>query len=103
MVDFYLIIDEVVQFKDKIEMAIVYNCTEPLQEEKERKAEKDSNYNPDEDVTPYPVFILRKCHQSEHPCRIFIDHIGRVYDTWKEYVDDNKLPDCQMIVPRGGR
>lgn len=96
-------LDEVAEFKDNIEIAIVYNCTEPLPKVKEKRLKKDSNYKPEADVTPYPIFVLRKCHESTDPCRIFIDHTGRVYETWLEYLSENKLPDCQMTVPKGGR
>lgn len=52
---------------------------------------------------PVPIFVLRKCHGSANPCRVFVDHTGRTYDTWEEYKNRNKLHECEMILPLNGR
>ncbi|RZC37512.1 hypothetical protein BDFB_008295, partial [Asbolus verrucosus] len=91
------------KWNDRVVISVVYNCTEPLQSEKERRAKKYDDYDPDYDLNPLPIFILRKCKHSSSPCRIFIDHTGRVYGTWDEYLTKNKLPKCNMILPKNGR
>ena len=78
-------------------------CTEPLPEEKAQRAKKYSDYDPYTDLTPFPVFVLRKCKNCKNPCRIFIDDVGRVYDSWNGYLANNKLPKCRMIFPKNGR
>lgn len=76
---------------NKIEISYIYNCLEPV------KSTSDSIIN------PIPIFVIRKCRDSEHPCRIFVDHTGRVYQTWKGYIEDVKLPECRMILPYQGK
>lgn len=98
-----LFVDEVAEFKDKVIISIIYNCTEPLEKDRLKRMKSNSNYKAHEDILQYPVFILRKCQNSENPCRIFIDHIGRVYTSWDEYLSKNKLSKCIMVVPKDGR
>ncbi|XP_048523532.1 uncharacterized protein LOC109540647 isoform X1 [Dendroctonus ponderosae] len=93
----------IAEFKDHIEIAFVFNCLVPLNGAKIKKAEKDPNYNPKSDFSPVPVFILRKCRNSEKPCRIIIDIDERVYSSWANYLTKNKHPECRMIFPRNGR
>ncbi|XP_056646597.1 uncharacterized protein LOC130451540 isoform X1 [Diorhabda sublineata] len=88
---------------DQVEISFIYNVMEPLPNEKKSRAKKYPNYNPKVDISPVPIFVLRKCKDSEDPCRIFIDEIGRVYDTWQLYIENNKLPECIMILPKNGR
>lgn len=85
-------------------MSIIFNCTELLPDDKQkRKIDQGNKYNPNDNITPYPIFILRKCRGSREPCRIYIDHMARVYKTFKEYIEKNKLPKCTMTVPVNGR
>ncbi|CAD1468867.1 unnamed protein product, partial [Heterotrigona itama] len=32
----------------------------------------------------------------------YIDNEGRLYKTWKDYTANNRLPQCTMILPKGG-
>lgn len=98
-----LFLELITEFKDHIEMAFVFNCLVPLDSEKIRKGKQDASYNPKLDYYPAPVFILRKCRNSQNPCRIIIDIDERVYTSWKNYLRENKHPDCIMIFPRDGR
>ena len=84
-------------------MSFIYNCTEPLPSEKQKRSKKFKDYNPTTDLTPIPLFVLCKCKNSENPCRIIIDDSGRVYKTWSAYLARNKLPECEMILPLNGR
>lgn len=52
---------------------------------------------------PLPIFIVRKCKSDTNPCRLFIDLDLRVYTSWANYLQKNKLPKCKMIVPQCGR
>ncbi|KAI4461600.1 hypothetical protein MML48_5g00013637 [Holotrichia oblita] len=97
------------KWNDRIVITFIYNCTEPLAQEKDKKKEKDENYNPDNDFIPVPVIVLRKCKRNKkeingkRPCRVFIDSNGRVYQSWDYYLKNNVLPRCQMIYPRDGK
>lgn len=81
----------------------------PKEKEKRLKeAQKNKiDYDPETDILPLPIFVLRKCilsvSKNSNPCRIFIDHDLRVYNTWKEYITNNKLPPCKMTLPINGR
>lgn len=96
-------LDKIAEFKDLIDVAFIYNCTEPLPSEKIKRSKKYGDYNPNTDVTTVPIFVLRKCRGSDNPCRIFVDDCGRIYKTWEDYLVRNKLPECHMTVPLNGR
>ncbi|XP_064211943.1 uncharacterized protein LOC100141681 [Tribolium castaneum] len=93
------------KWTDRVILSIIYNCTEPLPsvKQKRKKNTKYEDYNPNTDLTPVPIFILRKCKNSDNPCRVIIDDGGRVYRTWNSYLTENKLPECEMILPLNGR
>ncbi|XP_018569135.1 uncharacterized protein LOC108909309 isoform X1 [Anoplophora glabripennis] len=93
----------IAQDRDRVEISFIYNCTEPLPSEKMERAKKYEDYNPNTDLMPVPIFVLRKCHRSSNPCRLFIDHMGRIYETWEEYKNRNKLHECEMVLPLNGR
>ncbi|XP_063908497.1 uncharacterized protein LOC135126394 [Zophobas morio] len=93
----------IAKWQDRVIISFIYVCTEPLPEEKAQRAKKYSDYDPYTDLTPFPVFVLRKCKNCKNPCRIFIDDVGRVYDSWNGYLANNKLPKCRMIFPKNGR
>lgn len=73
-----------------------------MPEEKIRRAKKYPDYNPNTDIFPVPVFVIRKCRGSNNPCRIYIDSGNRAYDSWKDYIEGNKLNKCTMVLPLGG-
>lgn len=35
-------------------------------------------------------------------CRVYIDHDARVYQNWKSYLTENKLPKGVLVVPKNG-
>lgn len=81
--------------KGHITISFIYNCLEPLE-----KSDTDSDQ---QCIGIVPVFVLRKCIHNKEACRVFIDHDLRVYNTWKEYMYDNKLGECVMVLPKDGR
>ncbi|CAH1109691.1 unnamed protein product [Psylliodes chrysocephalus] len=94
---------EISEYKDQIELSTLFNCTEPLSDDKNSRKKKNPNYNPNTDILPIPIFVLRKCRGSDNPCRIFIDDVGRKYENWKAYIENNKLGKCVMVLPKNGR
>ncbi|XP_060536449.1 uncharacterized protein LOC132708259 isoform X2 [Cylas formicarius] len=94
---------KIAEYQDRVEIAFIYNCTQPLPKERLKRASKYVKYNPKTDITPVPVFVLRKCRGSKNNCRIFIDDCCRVYQSWRQYLTRNKLPECEMTVPSDGR
>ncbi|VEN62899.1 unnamed protein product [Callosobruchus maculatus] len=95
--------NQIAEYKDEVQISFIYVCIEPLPAEKIKRANKDKEYNPKTDLMPLPIFVLRKCRESENPCRIFIDHTGRTYENWDEYIERNKLHACEMVLPKNGR
>jgi hypothetical protein len=98
-----MLLDLIAKWKDRVVISFIYMCTEPLPEEKQKRAIKYPDYNPSCDFTLLPIFVLRKCKNSTNPCRVIIDNVGRVYKTWNDFLDENKLPECEMIFPKNGR
>ncbi|KAF5306470.1 hypothetical protein FQR65_LT18566 [Abscondita terminalis] len=91
------------EWKDRVVISFIYNCLEPLPELQLEKANKIKDYNPYTDIRPTPIFVIRKCKNSVHPCRIFVDCDNRVYSSWKDYITNNKLEKAMMVLPKGGR
>nr|XP_022908568.1 uncharacterized protein LOC111419914 [Onthophagus taurus] len=82
--------NEYSKWNDRIVISFIYNCTEST---------KSFIGN----MTPIPVFSIRKCKGSKNSCRKYIDLDLRVYNSWKHYLIKNKMPKCNMIVPKNGR
>ncbi|KAF2896019.1 hypothetical protein ILUMI_10166 [Ignelater luminosus] len=91
------------EWKDQVFVSFIYNCLEPMPEEKIARAKKYPDYNPNTDMSPVPVYVIRKCIGSDNPCRVFIDSDNRMYNSWEDYIEDNKLHKCTMVLPRTGR
>ncbi|KAF5304628.1 hypothetical protein FQR65_LT07910 [Abscondita terminalis] len=91
------------KWRNRIVVSFIYNCLEPLDTERKRRAKKHPNYDPYTDIMPLPIFVIRKCKSEINPCRIFIDHDDRVYFTWSDYINNNKLHKCIMVLPKEGR
>ncbi|KAK4885967.1 hypothetical protein RN001_002238 [Aquatica leii] len=91
------------EWKNRIIVSFIYNCSEPLPDEKLKRSIKVSNYNPYTDINPIPIFVIQKCLNSQNSCRIFVDCDNRVYSSWEDYISNNKLQKCMMILPKNGR
>ncbi|CAG9838624.1 unnamed protein product [Diabrotica balteata] len=92
------------EYQDQVELAFIYVVLEPTDKQATISRKKDPNYNPRVDISPIPIFVLRKCRvQKGEACRIFIDHGGRVYSNWQDYLKNNKLPESIMVLPLNGR
>lgn len=59
-----------------------------------------------------PLFVVKKCSRSSKgqksfnltdTCSIFIDDVPRVYQSWRQFLDKNKLPKCTMYCPANGK
>lgn len=36
-------------------------------------------------------------------CNVFIDELARVYQSWNQFLKNNKLPKCKMYCPVNGQ
>lgn len=54
----------------------------------------------------HPVFRVQKCVKNGSDergcCAIFIDELGRVYEHWDDFMENNKFDDCIMLTPTNG-
>ncbi|XP_050513531.1 uncharacterized protein LOC126889339 isoform X2 [Diabrotica virgifera virgifera] len=92
------------EYQDQVELAFIYVVLEPTEKQATDRMKQNPNYNPRIDISPIPIFVLRKCRQEEgEACRIFIDHNGRVYSNWQDYLKNNKLSESIMVLPLNGR
>ncbi|XP_072397360.1 uncharacterized protein [Diabrotica undecimpunctata] len=92
------------EYQDQVELAFIYVVLEPTHTQAADRRREDPNYNPRTDISPIPIFVLRKCRvEKGEACRIFIDHGGRVYSNWQDYLTNNKLPESIMVLPKNGR
>ncbi|KAK5647773.1 hypothetical protein RI129_002665 [Pyrocoelia pectoralis] len=91
------------EWLDCVTIAFVFNCLKPLPSEVKKRKKQYSDYDEYTDIMPIPVYIIRKCTDSSDPCRIIIDHDNRVYQSWSDYIECNKLHKCVMVVPNNGR
>ncbi|XP_029666934.1 uncharacterized protein LOC115237798 [Formica exsecta] len=88
---------------------------EEEEEEEEEKEEKESA------VSSIPIFTIRKNIQKTSDTvkslkqkediknevqadyeTWYIDICGRVYKSWADYIENNNLPKCTMVVPKDG-
>lgn len=54
----------------------------------------------------HPVFRVQKCTKEKSDardcCSIFVDELGRVYQHWQDFVENNKFDNCVMLAPQNG-
>lgn len=97
-----LIYKQIIQYggkaQDKIYIGIIYNVlflhTAPRKAAKGAKEAEDLTNG----LCLMPVIKLRK---EDYP-ECYIDNNGRVYKSWADYVQNNTLPKCTMILPKCG-
>ncbi|XP_076652492.1 uncharacterized protein LOC143358869 [Halictus rubicundus] len=75
-------------FSSAVYMGIIYNIVFNQAESK-----KSSN-----DIYALPIFKIK----VDHTTIWYIDNTGRVYKSWPDYVQNNTLPKCFMIIPKDG-
>jgi len=118
--------------KTKIEEEPKENEKEPKENEKEskenekepKKNEKELKENEKEPlpVSFIPIFKIRKNIQKKSETKKsatqentstaeieeiqyetwYIDVTGRIYKSWTNYIEDNNLPECTMVLPKDG-
>ncbi|XP_066997091.2 uncharacterized protein [Anabrus simplex] len=73
-------------------MSIIFVCLEVPVPRKKSSEEQISG------VQPIPIF--RVPNDLTGPC--FIDYSARVYQTWKDFLNNNELPECRYCYPYDG-
>lgn len=111
-----------------IYVGIIYNVIYNLvganpkkKEKKEDETKKETEVKKEEKlpiVIPIPIFKIFENTQENiatsakqnMPIKTevndetwYIDTSGRVYKSWIDYKDNNKLPECTMVLPKDGR
>lgn len=49
-----------------------------------------------------PVIGVRKYDSPSQHGNLFIDSCARVYKSWQDYLENNRLPECALCYPRNG-
>ena len=81
-----------------IHVGIIYNVTlnhtvvKKPQKNATNSCSKESN-----EVYPNAVFKIMRLNSTW-----YIDDGGRIYKSWQDYLSNNKLPKCTMVVPKDG-
>ena len=81
-----------------IHVGIIYNVT--LNHTVVKKSQKNATNSCNEEsneVYPIAVFKIMRLNSTW-----YIDNEGRIYKSWEDYLKNNKLPKCTMIVPKDG-
>ncbi|XP_011647532.1 uncharacterized protein LOC105433789 [Pogonomyrmex barbatus] len=96
-----------------------------IKKEVKKKTEEDVKEEVKKDelliVSPIPIFVIRKSIQkksdTKNPKSVkqentstteiqyetwYIDLGGRVYKSWTDYIENNNLPKCTMVLPKDG-
>ncbi|XP_046605459.1 uncharacterized protein LOC124297998 [Neodiprion virginianus] len=103
---------EVSRCRNSLHVGIIFNVLCNLKE-------KEDKY-----VAPVPVFKVKRCMERKESlktgphapisnntiggtalypyCVNYIDSEGRIYQNWTDYVTNNTLPKCMMVLPMGG-
>lgn len=83
--------------------------------ESKQEKTKDDVLKPEAQVYPVPVFRVRKYRslvmtKEKEAAKVsdveqiyYIDNAGRVYNGFSDYLQNNTLPKCTMVVPKDGR
>lgn len=103
-----------------IYLGIIYNMifrpkTNVKPKKKEKKEEAKTEVKEEEKqltVSPIPIFNIKKSipKKSEKDAKEkeilyetwYIDSSARVYKTWTDYIKNNTLPQCTMVLPKDG-
>lgn len=82
-----------------IYLGIIYNMI--VFHQKSQKTSKEADSKPNEQISEInatPVFKIKKDINTVW----YIDKEGRIYKNWKDYLTNNRLPKCTMILPKDG-
>ncbi|XP_011050274.1 PREDICTED: uncharacterized protein LOC105143571 [Acromyrmex echinatior] len=93
----------------------------PKKKEVKKEADEDMQINRqkiDDFVMPIPIFTIRNKKKYETTKKakqentstgdevqyetLYIDVTSRVYKNWTDYIENNKLPECTMVLPKYG-
>lgn len=72
---------------------VILHVTPKRSNRKDDKSNEESN-----NMCVVPIFKLKTMSLGI----TYIDSEGRLYKTWKDYITNNKLPQCTMILPKTG-
>ena len=72
---------------------VILHATPKQSNRKDDKSNEKSN-----NMCIVPIFKLKTVKLGIS----YIDNEGRLYKTWKDYITNNRLPQCTMILPKAG-
>ncbi|CAK9813748.1 hypothetical protein ANTPLA_LOCUS7960 [Anthophora plagiata] len=77
------------------------------EEEKKNKVKKENENKEEMKLCQYPIFKIKRhvYDKQKKKCSyeiLYIDTYCRVYKDWENYKETNVLPQCTMVLPKGG-
>ncbi|XP_050592609.1 uncharacterized protein LOC126923314 isoform X1 [Bombus affinis] len=88
--------------RDKVDstiyIGIIFNVILLQADIKQSNKKNDKSNNESNNISSVPIFKLKTKTYGIS----YIDHEARMYKTWNDYVTNNTLPQCTMILPKGG-
>lgn len=93
---------------DSIYYGIIYNISfrtkNNVTEVSNSKEEKvtDSEMKDKIQIYSTPIFKIRYSNKTCNEETWYIDRNGRVYKSWIDYIKNNTLPQCTMVLPKDG-
>lgn len=81
-----------------IYLGIIFNVVILHASPKQSTRKDDKSNEESNNMCVVPIFKLKTVTLGIS----YIDNEGRLYKTWKDYITNNRLPQCTMILPKGG-
>ncbi|KYN28888.1 PREDICTED: uncharacterized protein LOC108768624 [Trachymyrmex cornetzi] len=91
---------------------------EEVKEEAKKELKKEAKKDTLDFVIPVPIFTIRNMKKYETTKKVkqentstsdevqyetlYIDATSRVYKNWTDYIENNNLPECTMVLPKHG-
>lgn len=83
---------------DNIHVGIIFNVIFVQMPSKQASEINNEQNKENNNIIFMPIFKIK----TETRGIWYIDNEGRTYKTWKDYVTNNTLPQCTMVLPKGG-
>ncbi|KAK1129990.1 hypothetical protein K0M31_019679 [Melipona bicolor] len=81
-----------------IYLGIIFNVVILHAAQKQSNKKDDKSNEESDNMCIVPIFKLKTVTLGIS----YIDNEGRLYKTWKDYITNNRLPQCTMILPKAG-
>lgn len=81
-----------------ISIGVIYNVIFQHVVNNETVKKNNESTQEIEEICAVPVFKVKQYNNEI----LYIDHNARIYQSWSDYLSNNTLPQCVMVVPKDG-